>query len=346
KMRAASVLFGLISLWAIWSAIRLIAPRRPEVAVLATCAVALLPMRHAVHSAVGNDAAIECMCSLAMLAMAHIAVRGFSVARGVTLGALVGLAILTKLSGVLLVPGAAVLLAACPPAAGLRIRLARAAWPLALGLVIASPWLALNVQRYGQIMPLRAFHEEFAHTSLASDWIGKQELAADPVTGDLRPAPLMTRGSYSALIANWSARTFLGAYTPPSKAAIGAPSFLPSAFYGVYLGLILLGILGGIRAAAAAFRRSTGVYAFAAAYTVTAVLVLLSFVGFTSTYFQAQGRYLYPVLLPLSLAWAFGFHSLAPARYRLATAAGAVILMVLLAGAFGFAYVGPAYAGR
>jgi 4-amino-4-deoxy-L-arabinose transferase-like glycosyltransferase len=342
-MRAVSILFALASLWAIWAAARLLAPRQPAVPALAVAAVALLPMRQAVHASVGNDAAIECWFSLTFLAMAHMAVRGFSPSRGVAVGVLVGVALLTKLSGLLLVPGVAVLLFALPGAQGIRRRVARAVWPLAISLAIASPWLALNVARYGQPLPLRAFHQEFAQTARATDWIGRQGLAADPITGDLRPAATMTRAGYSALIANWTCRTYLGAYTPRSRAAIGAPVFLPPGFYIVYVLLMLVGLVGLGRKL---LRSRPNIHPFPIAAATTAALVFLSFASFTWTYFQAQGRYLYPAILPLAVLWALGLDDLIPLPRKRQAVAGVIALLTVLALAFAFAYVAPAYGGR
>ncbi len=344
-LRAVSVLFGLISLWAMWSTARLLAPSKPDAVILATAAVALLPMRHAVYSSVGNDAAIECLFSLTMLACASVCLHGFTRARGIGLGCLLGLATLTKLSGLLLFPGAALCLILARPSVAARYRMMRALWPLALGLALAGPWFGLNVMRHGQALPISAFHAEFVNTSRATDWIGKRQVAVDAVTGDLLPGPTMDRASYSALIANWTARTFVGAYTPPSRAAIGAPSFLPVSFYACYAGLAVLG-LWGIMISRPGLIRSGPHQAFALTAAVTAFLVLGSFVGFTWTYFQAQGRYLYPAQFALSWPWALGFTAAIPERYRRAGVAGVIALLVVLASAFALVYVAPAYSAR
>jgi 4-amino-4-deoxy-L-arabinose transferase-like glycosyltransferase len=345
-MRAVSVLFGLISIFSIWTAVRLVAPSGRAIALLALGAVALLPMRQAVYASVGNDAAIECMFSLAMLCMAHLCVRGFTPRRAATMGLLVGMATLTKLSGVLLFAPAALVLFLCPPRTGLRQRTGRALWPLLIGVALASPWFALNVQRYGQLMPIRAFHEEFAHTSRASDWIGTQRLAVDAVTGDLKPGPVMDRAGYLQLVANWTARTFLGAYTPLPKAPIGAPAFLPASFYALYAVLVCAAMVGLVRTAASSIAKVGPAHTLGLAGALTVILIAASFAGFTWTYFQAQGRYLYPALMPLSWAWASGISAITPKRYSGVVTAGILALLIILAAAYGFAYVAPVYAGR
>ncbi len=345
-LRAVSVFFGLVSLWALWATARRLFPKRPEAVLLATAAAALLPMRHAVYSSVGNDAAIECMFSLTFLACASALVSGVTTPRALILGLLLGAATLTKLSGLLLYPGVALcLLLARPAVPSFRARLARTAWPVVLGFAIAAPWFAMNVARHGQLAPIRAFHEEFANTSRASDWIGERPLKVDTLSGELRPGPTMDRRGYTALVANWTTRTFLGAYTPPSRAAIGAPVFLPISFYACYIGLAALGLVGLLisRSGSSSDVAHRTYWLMAG---VTACLVLGSFAGFTWTYFQAQGRYLYPAISPLALAWGLGLASLIPDRYRRPAVAGVIALLLALASAFAFIYVAPAYAGR
>ena len=344
-LRAVSVLFGLISLWAIWSTARILLPKNREAVIFVTASAALLPMRHAVYASVGNDAAIECMLSIGLLLCASVCVNGFTRVRGIGLGLLLGAATLTKLSGLLLFPGAALCVMLAGPAAAMRARLARATLPLLLGLGLSGPWFALNAARYGQILPIKAFHEEFANTSRAADWIGKRALAVDMVSGELEPGPIMDRRAYTTLVGNWTVRTFFGAYTPPSRAAIGAPVFLPGAFYLCYIGLGLIALLGLLFAGKDVI--GSGPFrAYLLAAGVSVFLVMGSFAGFTWTYFQAQGRYLYPVLSPLALAWGLGFASVIPKRYQGVGAVGVIALLVVLASAFAFVYVAPAYSAR
>jgi hypothetical protein len=38
------------------------------------------------------------------------------------------------------------------------------------------------------------------------------------------------------------------------------------------------------------------------------LLTLATYLGYNLTFYQAQGRYLFPALIPLGLAWSFGLH--------------------------------------
>jgi uncharacterized membrane protein len=60
---------------------------------------------------------------------------------------------------------------------------------------------------------------------------------------------------------------------------------------------------------------------------VLLLLVLGAFVRFILTYFQTQGRYLYPALVPIALAFVIGWRSLFPAHLR-HTADGLLLLLL------------------
>ncbi len=47
-------------------------------------------------------------------------------------------------------------------------------------------------------------------------------------------------------------------------------------------------------------------------YNVVLLLVLLAFLEFNASYFQTQGRYLYPALVPISAFWVLGVRKLLP----------------------------------
>lgn len=345
-MRAVSVLFGVVSLWAIWSAARLLLAARPLAIVLAVGLPALLPMRHAVYASVGNDAATEAVFSLLLYTVALLIHRGVRVMRVIALSVLLTAGLLTKVSSVLLIPALLVgLWWAYREERSWWKRMVRAVLPVCAGVVLASPWYVRNARVYGEIIPIKAFHAEFARTSRAADWIGKQPLAVDHWTGALRPAEPMTPTGYRALVADWTARTFYAAYTPPARQTIGAPSFLPPGAYLFFWGIVILGLAGAALSLLRSCSRHDQCFSVGLTYGLTVLLVGLSFAGFTSTYFQAQGRYLYPALLPLSVAWGAGLEGMLPARYQIHATTILLIAMAALAFMFCFGYVAPVYAG-
>ncbi len=342
-MRAVSILFAIVSLWALWAAASVVLSGRPAAIALATGIVCLLPMRQAVMAAVGNESATECVFSLTLYCLTLILCRGVSRSRVVMLTVLLTVGLLTKATCLLLLPSASLAMFLASRRAQLSRRVLLGLVPVLFALALASPWYVRNARLYGEILPLRAFHEEFAATSRATDWIGKQELEVNPWTGDLQPGPLMTRAGYVSLLANWTIRTFFAAYTPPSKQAIGAPVFMPPSAYAVFLGILLAGLLSALWHASLRRTWKPKLVSLAITLGLSAALVSASFAAFTAMYFQAQGRYLYPALLPLSLAWADGMERLAPERYKWHVVVGILVTLVVLCAAFAFAYVAPAY---
>jgi 4-amino-4-deoxy-L-arabinose transferase-like glycosyltransferase len=346
-VRLLSLLLGAAGLWVIYLAARLLFADDPPSAVLALGMVALLPMRQALMASVSNDPLTELLFSVSIYLWLLWRRRGLTPWRASASGAVIGAALLTKASGLLLLPLAAV-------AAALlwrQDRSARAAIGggvlcVAVAVLLASGWYARNLRLYHEVTPVRAFAREFERTSKAADWIGVSQVAVDHTDGRLVPDGTMTGAGYAALVADWTFRTFWASYTPLRAATQGIPFFLPPPFYVLCAAVCMgsaIGLVIGVRARARpAATRGPERHDWALLGTAAA-LVLAAFVGFVLTYFQTQGRYLYPALLPLAMMGACGYRSLFPPRYR-SLASGLLLgLLFVLSLAFLFAGVLPAY---
>src|SRR5436190_11820274 len=103
-IRALSIFLGLLSVLCIFIAARWLFPRDPAVPVVAAGFAALLPMRQAVYAAAGNDALNELMFSATLLMLIRIHQCGFTYRRAAMLGLLISAAVLTKATGLLLIP--------------------------------------------------------------------------------------------------------------------------------------------------------------------------------------------------------------------------------------------------
>jgi 4-amino-4-deoxy-L-arabinose transferase-like glycosyltransferase len=303
-VRWAGLLMGLLGVWVIFLAGRRIFPEDPALAVLASGFASLLPMRQAVTSAIGNDVLIELFFSVTLLVIARAFYSGFTGPRAITLGACIGLAMATKATGILLLPILALALIFLRREGETTGNVLRGgALALAVALLLPAGWFARNVTLYGEITPVKAFMREFETTATAESFIGKRRFLADSLTGEMRPADNITRGQYLGLLSNWTIRTFWASYTPPGDAArLGIPFFLPPSFYGMAALLMLLAGAGAVRMLVnwKSILTATQARILSIAFFLFG-LVLASFIGFTWTFFQAQGRYLYPAMLPLAL---------------------------------------------
>jgi len=298
--------------WLVWLTLRRLAPERLLLALAGMGFAAFLPMHIAIGSAVGNDALTNLLFAAVLYALL-VNLRGVGThsrvplhplpidgLRLLTIPVLVGLAMLTKATGILLIPimllGVVVV-----------VRLRSGRWGAAFGaatlalvitLLVSGWWLVRNYMLYGDPLLQRTFLEVFAGTAKAQDFINQG----------------MTWGQYARLVADWTFRSFWFAYGMPETARTGLPNFLPDS---VYLGLGVL-TLGAVVGFVLRLREPSPLWVrvWLLLAGLCLVLTLVSFVLFVRVFFQTQGRYFYPALLPISVFWALGWERLVPERYR------------------------------
>ncbi len=101
-MRGLSTLFGLGTLLSIYASGCLVWPAKKELALLATALVAFLPQFAFLHASVTNDSLIVFLSALVLWQCLRLWYTGVSWGRLIMLGATLGLAILSKAAGLLL----------------------------------------------------------------------------------------------------------------------------------------------------------------------------------------------------------------------------------------------------
>jgi hypothetical protein len=301
--RALSLLCGLVTLWLTHRLGRALFPGTPRVADAATLALACVPQWSFVHGCVDNGNLAAALSTAVLLSLASASARrDLGPRRGLALGVGTGLALLTKLTSLFLLP-----LLALAYARGL------AAWPgrrstlagaLACGAAIAllTGWFfAQNLALYGEALAMNAHARGFAENRVPDGRV------LEYLTG------MFPRATFTSCIAG-----FGWAAVPPPRAVNVA-----------VLSLCGVAVIGWIaRGRALARAAGAGLWLL----PLTCVLVLASLVQFNVAFIQPQGRYLFPAFPAAGILVAAGCLAWLPAAGRLARAALIAAAAVLPAG--------------
>lgn len=365
-IRLASVLMGTVTVYLTYRLAREVAPWRPELALGAAAINAFTPMFLFISGAVNNDNLAIMLASLALLMMVRIVQRkreeaggksGFG--RWLALGAVIGLAALTKEGALGLIPmalGTAAIAswqkmkipvgsATSVSEAGAAVAVARLALrsaslfvvTLIPSLLIAGWWYYRNVVLYG-------------------DWLGWNAFVA--VLGQ--------RPQAATLSQLWDERWgFLASYWG-LFGGVNIP--MPNWIYTVFNSLLVVAVVGFIAYAWQTFARWRKsrtarqeretrrlpaaldvLFRFVVAHFALVVCVLFSMaviyglINWATTTWSSQGRLAFTAISPLSILLALGLFGWLPRRAA-RVGAGAVgtyfFAVALLAP---FLWIAPAY---
>lgn len=288
--RLVSAVFGAGTVLGCWSAVRRLAPDEPAWAWAAAGTVALIPQFQFNAATAANDAAVNCGFAWAFASWFRSLRDPADDPWMIRSGGIVGLAILAKLSGLALVPGLALLVlfraGQVAETAGRGRRLARMAFGAfgAVGL-LAGWWFARNALVLGDPTgagdPARYFRARFVPFQIRS---------IDDATG--------------FLALTW--QSFWGRFGWMNRP-------LPAWSYTVTLvaaaGLAAITLARWARRP----RPPLPILEAVALMAITTAGVLAVFVQINLTHgFQAQGRYLFPVAVPIALVLTGGVAASGP----------------------------------
>ncbi len=329
--RLLSILFGAGTVWGTYRLARKLFPEEEWVAAGAAMTVALIPGFLFTSGLVNNDALAACIATWALGVLPHPTPAAFGGIPSPLLtegqkrgggrwrgkaGLLLGAAALTKLSGLLLWPFAALALAW---EAGRR-RDVR--FLLRTGLVVFGAALALCGWWYGR------------------NWY----LYGDP-TGLAAMLPLVGRREPGFGLADFF-RTEAGLVWTSYWAVFGWYNLAaPAWVYRVYGLLTALGLAGLVLFGARAVRRKDrGALGRVGYLALWALIVAVGLIRWTLTTGGSQGRLLYPAVGAHAVLLALGWAQLVPARARrwFFPVLGGVLLALALWMPFGV--IRPAYA--
>jgi len=275
-LRLFSALLGAGTLLFLYGSARLLWPERPGRALLAVALVAFLPQYLFLHGAVSNDPLIILLASAALYQLLRFWLQGGGRRALLLLGLTAGLALLSKMAGL-------ILLAYAAAAVALAVWRRRRRWAPALGAAagVVLPGLLLggwllwrNWQLYGDPTATNQFVRIFG---------GHEENTLARVLDESQGLWLSLFGVFG-----WF--------------NLRAPSWV----YWVWNGLVLAGVSG------AAWRLWSGgpdrrprwlLVALLGGWVGLVYAALLSFMLRTPA---AQGRLLFPALVPLAAGLAYG----------------------------------------
>lgn len=310
-VRLLSLLLGALSVLVVYATIKTLLPDREHISIACAAFVALLPMHIALSSSVANDILMELVFGVALLLITGMIMgaRVSSLASGL-LGLVLGLGLLTKTTCILLFPGALLaywlMVRRGTLTPGLAVR--QVGIVLAVSLTIGGWWLVRNTVLYGDPLAVSVFNKAFADTAapeffMRIGWTG-----------------------YLTIVAAWTFASFWGVFGHMRV-------FMPTWAYLGLAGVSIVALAAGVRPVRK-LRESSAVRDTLTVYGVTAALVLITFVRFNLTFFQAQGRYLYPAIIPIALIGILGVERLITERNRKWSAAvvtGGMLLVTLIA---------------
>jgi len=326
--RLVSTALGGLAVVATYGIVLELFPDRRWLAWGATALTAFNPMFIFTASRVSNDAAVAAFGSLVVWSAVRLAVRGLS-RRGLVLaGAALGLAALSKLSGVTLAPALALALlfdALRSTNYGVRnifckkqfLRLAvNASILFATAVLVCGWWFARNLFLYGELMGVNAW---LSHTAtVRPEPIGLFEVI--PLLKGLEMSYWAMFGWFNIAVASWMYRL----WRVLARMAVVGLVFIPLDQW-------------------TARRFSRPVRAGLATVALAFLLIFGSVWRFIMIVLGSQGRYLMPVVTAISVLLMLGLSRLLPRRWTPGLAAllggGHLALSLICL----FAFILPAY---
>jgi 4-amino-4-deoxy-L-arabinose transferase-like glycosyltransferase len=315
-IRFLSLLLGACTVGLTHLSSRVIWPEREELATLAAALVAFNPMFLFISASVNNDNLIVFLATLVVYLLLRTLREGWlSYGRLLLLGALLGLAALTKLSGLgLLLLTVVVLTAIAARRGAWRAWLG---WGVTLGAcvaLIAGWWYVRNWRLYGDPTGLNVMLD---------------------IAGRRPGAP-----SLQGLLAEFQGfrMSFWGVF---GGFTIAAPEWV----YRVYDGLMIAGVVGwGALAWTNRGRWRAGQARMLLILALWVVVVWASLLRWTSQTLASQGRLIFPAIAAVAILLAYGLAGWIAGKWRTRVALGLGTGLFLLAAAIPFWVLRPAYA--
>lgn len=282
-LRLASLLIGVAIIWIAYNAASELWPRQEWLALTAATFVAFLPQHVAGLAAVNNDGLAELIIAVILWLLLRGARRPAQAARQWPLiGALLGLGFLTKATVYLMVP--VILLALWWHYRGRAPAFWRAALKVGLpAILLGALWWGRNLIVYGGFDILgKAAHDRV-------------------VVGQLRTAEWVAQVDFAPALRQFAVTTFQSFWGQFGWMGVVMDRWVYTTL-AVFSALVIAGLtIAWARAKWDETRRQQALLMLA---TLLAAIAL--YLGYNLTFVQAQGRYLFPALIPISCGVALG----------------------------------------
>jgi len=298
-LRLLSVLFGAGVLVVAFGAVSAIFPARPELALMATALIAFIPQHVAMTAGVNNDALAELVVGSTLWACVVYVSGGH--ARSWSVGLLLAVALLTKTTAYVAV-GVAVLAVAIRWRRECRTwgwAIRQLAWMLVPALLVSAPW--------------------FIHNGLIYGWRDPFGLVRHNAVVERQPRSIewLARYGWVGLVSRMARTTFQSFWGQFGWMELVLPAriYQGLALFSALLAIGFLWWLFDRRRPRLTSLQRAGLLLLLASCLFT----ILSYFWYNLTFVQHQGRYLFPALLPIGTAAAFGLSRLArvlPQRMR------------------------------
>lgn len=255
-------------------------------AVCALALTALLPMHVALNSAVSNDPMLFAICAWTLALLIKAMRTGWAPKLCIGIGLLVGAGVATKTSGLVLIPTVVAAWFLTSSSSGNRMGWKSWLWCGVPIVAILMPLVLRNFSLYGEPFALQVFQDAFSGTMQRVDL---QEQLGGPSAYWFGAVGALTLKSLIGVFGYMD--VFL--FETSSLAVMGAVYNLAIVFLAA--SLAAYGFVA-FRKEPELIPRGVGVMLL-----IFAALVLLAFIRFNMTYFQAQARYLIPALPVLAM---------------------------------------------
>lgn len=306
---------------------------RERLALTAAAFAGLLPMNLALSGAISNDPLLICLCTWVLALLARVVRGHWDLKRAIAIGLLTGAAILTKTTAVALIPVVVMAMVVNKP------KWQYVAVVAVLGFGLALPWWTRNQLLYGDPLAMSYFTKAFGGSAT-------KEFMEQNVIPKIFPRVPVEFNYWVYWIGFWTARSFLGVFGYMdiwlTQSGQQSWTFDENRLYWVAILLFFVGFVGWVLSwRDDRFRHGKKVRALNLTFFL---IVLLLFIRFDATYFQAQARYILPALGPIACGFAAGYRELCK-KYKQIPLYG-VVAFLLMVNTFALIRIGPAFDQR